>query len=204
VALARAGVAAVPLFRSAGGAPPPAGLRALSAALPTWTGAGMFHWEEATPEWDAWPRPAAGIVVGEEALAAARASLRDEPGTGGAAGEGEGEDLVFTGCPHLGIEEVAAVARLLAGRRVRRPLWVCTSRAVREEARRAGHEEAIERAGGRLFCDTCFVVSPRGGRFASVVTDSAKACYYCRGMQGTRVRLATVEECAARALGDGR
>ncbi|MFQ6074262.1 MAG: aconitase X catalytic domain-containing protein, partial [Candidatus Bathyarchaeia archaeon] len=67
-------------------------------------------------------------------------------------------DLIYIGCPHCSLEEVREVAMLLRGKKVRKgvKLWVCTSRYVREKAK--NHVRQIEKAGGRVLCDTCAVV----------------------------------------------
>jgi predicted aconitase len=45
-------------------------------------------------------------------------------------------------------------------------------------------------------------VAPLAGRFRSAVTDSAKGCWYARGPNAMRVRLAPLEDCIAAALGE--
>jgi predicted aconitase len=168
------------------------GLMALSAALPTFGGASIFHVAGATPEAERWPPPRDGFAVGPREMAAARESLDD----------GEREvDLVFVGCPHATPGTLRRAAELLAGRAVRRTFWAATSRAVREEAEREGVVAALERCGARVIADTCLVVAPLRGRFRSVLTDSAKGCWYARGPNAMRVRLAPLERCVEIAVG---
>jgi hypothetical protein len=184
-AIGRAAPGLVPLIEGAA----PAGeepLMALSAALPTFGGTAIFHVAGATPEAGRFARPAAEVAVGNRELDDVRGALDD----------GADEvDLVFVGCPHATLGTVRQVARLLRGRKVRTTLWVAVSRAVREQAEREGLVEAIAASGGLVVADTCFVVAPLAGRFRSAVTDSAKGCYYARGPNAMRVRLAAIEEC---------
>jgi predicted aconitase len=178
-------------------APEPPGeesLMALAAALPTFGGAPLFHLAGTTPEAERYPRPADELALGRRELDEAYAALDD-----GAAEP----DLVFLGCPHATLATLRRVARRLEGRRVRTTLWVATSRAVREQAEREGLAATIAAAGGLLVADTCFVVAPLRGRFARAWTDSAKGCFYARGPNAMRVRLAALDECLDAALGGG-
>lgn len=180
----------IPLLES-GFEPTSEGLRALSAALPTYSGVSLFHWRDVTPEWRQWKPPGDTITVGPEEIEAARLEC----------GSDEKEvSLVFTGCPHLGIEEVQTLAGRLRGRRVGTPFWIFTSRRVVEIARQQGLVEPIEEAGAKIFSDTCPVVAPSTEKFDSVMTDSAKGCYYMRGVHGSSVHLASPDECIDRAL----
>lgn len=95
---------------------------------------------------------------------------------------GETPDLVVTGCPHASLEEVAVVAGQVRGRRLKVPVWICTSRVIKERAEREGYLADIEAAGGRIVADTCMVVSPleeMGYGITSV--DSGKAANYLPG-----------------------
>ena len=187
----------VPLLELPGGSagdaggPPEEHLMALSAALPTFGGPSIFHVAGVTPEAGRYPRPADGTAVGPREIAEAFASLDD----------GAEPELVFVGCPHASLPTLRRVAGLLRGRPVRRTLWVATSRAVREQAAREGLVASIEASGGLVVADTCFVVAPLAGRFRAAVTDSAKGCFYARGPNGMKIRLAPLEDCVEAAVG---
>lgn len=95
---------------------------------------------------------------------------------------GEKPDLVVTGCPHASLEEVAAVAGQVRGRTLKVPVWVCTSRVIKERAEREGYLADIETAGGRIVADTCMVVSPLEELdFGVTSVDSGKAANYLPG-----------------------
>ena len=103
-------------------------------------------------------------------------------------------DLVFVGCPHCSRDELKLLASLLKGRRVVRPLWVCTSRHIRSSCPEL--VRAIEASGALVVADTCVVVSwvERLG-VDIVATNSPKAAYYLPGLSGVRVRLADLRQC---------
>ncbi|MFH1435823.1 MAG: aconitase X [Pseudomonadota bacterium] len=191
VALGRKGCTGIPLITS-DFEPTAEGLKALSASLPTYTGAAMFHWKHTTPEWEQWKAPAGELTITGEDIEAAFMASRDRGG---------GVDVVFTGCPHASLEELEAVAAGVSGKGLKLPLWVCASRSVRDEAAGRGHVEAIEKAGGRVLADTCLVVAPLPAGIRGVMTDSAKACYYLRGVHGLSVRLDSLERCLECAMG---
>ncbi len=87
-------------------------------------------------------------------------------------------DFVSLGCPHLSLAEIQRLAQALQGKEVRREFWITTSRPVKQIADRMGYSQVIEASGARFAVDTCCVVAPIRGRFHTLATDSAKACYY--------------------------
>ena len=93
-----------------------------------------------------------------------------------------------------------ALAAELKGKRAARDLWVFSSGSAAAEASGRGFVDVIERAGARVFSDTCPVVAPLPERFGRVLTDSAKGCYYLRGAQGRRLRIASTAACIKAAL----
>ena len=114
--------------------------------------------------------------------------------------DGAEADLVSIGCPHASLEEIRRAAELLQGRRVRRPLWITTSRPVKEAAARMGYTAVVEEAGALVVCDTCVAVAPLKGTFHALATDSAKMWYYGQGMNRLRTRLLPTEACLELAL----
>jgi hypothetical protein len=144
-------------------------LKSFCASLATYGGAAMFHMEGITPE--------AGLVaLSLEAVSVSRQELEQSIES---LNDPEAEiDFVSLGCPHLSIREIQRLAELLQGRQVRREFWITTSRAVKAIADRAGYSQVIEASGAKFAVDTCCVVAPIRGRFNTLLTDSAKACYY--------------------------
>lgn len=110
-------------------------------------------------------------------------------------------DLVVIGCPHASLEELAAVAEGVRGRRLTAALWVTTARAIRDEAARRGHVRAIVEAGGRVVCDGCVVVAPMGELpYRTLATNSAKMAAYALPHAGLRVRFGPLEACLRAAI----
>jgi predicted aconitase len=110
-------------------------------------------------------------------------------------------DLVWFGCPHASLEEMAEVVRLLDGRRTKAALWITTARQVREQAEAQGLVAAIEASGGRIVADMCAVVAPvQELGFRTVATSSAKGAAYLPSHAGLLVRYGTVERCVEAAV----
>ena len=110
-------------------------------------------------------------------------------------------DLVWFGCPHASLEEIAEVVRLLARRRVKAALWITTAREVREQAEAEGLVAAIEASGGQVVADMCVVVAPMQElSLRTLATPSAKGATYIPSHAGLQVRFGTVERCVEAAV----
>ncbi len=108
----------------------------------------------------------------------------------------ERANLIFIGCPHCSLAEIKSVARLVEGKRVTKEteLWVCTSRHVKEKAKR--YVDVIEGAGGHVLCDTCAIVTWIKSLGVDIMmTNSAKAAYYAPTLNGVNVTLAPLNKC---------
>jgi predicted aconitase len=95
---------------------------------------------------------------------------------------GHDPDIIIFGCPHASLEQVREIAGKVKGKSLKRKLWVCCARQVKEQALEKGYVRAIEEAGGNVVADTCMVVSPieRMGSGTTGV-DSGKAGNYLPG-----------------------
>jgi len=105
-------------------------------------------------------------------------------------------DLVFIGCPHCSINEVKKVAQTLQAKKVRKNvgLWVCTSRHVKEKMK--NHVAVIERAGGRVLCDTCLLVTwIKDMGVGTIMTNSAKTAFYAPALNEVEARLSPLKQC---------
>ena len=110
-------------------------------------------------------------------------------------------DLVWIGCPHASLAELAMVIDLLAGRRVRTALWVTMARQLRVEAAATGLVQALEALGGQVIADTCLVVAPvRQLGFRSMATPSGKGAYYAPSHSGLSVHYGSLETCIEAAV----
>ena len=96
--------------------------------------------------------------------------------------QGKNPDIVIFGCPHASLKEIAKIATLVKDKKLKKPLWVCTSRMMKEASNRMGFTEIIEKAGGHIVADTCMVVSPiEQMGFKTTGVNSAKAANYLPG-----------------------
>jgi len=148
-------------------------MKSFCASLATYGGSALFYMEGITPEASQFDPPQESIMISAEDIQSAIASLNDT--------ESSKIDFVSLGCPHLSITEIARVAQLLNGKRVKKEFWITTSRPVKQLADLAGYSQIIEGSGAKIAADTCCVVAPIKGRFHGMVTDSAKACFYAQG-----------------------
>lgn len=112
-------------------------------------------------------------------------------------------DFVLLGCPHASIEQVRRAAKALDGRRLNSgtQMWIMVPRALKAVADRSGYTEVIERAGARLFTDSCPAMSraaPPGTKVFA--TDSAKQAHYLPAILGIEAWFGTLEDCVEAAV----
>ena len=112
-------------------------------------------------------------------------------------------DFVAVGCPHYTIEEIAEVARLLNGRKVRAGVefWIYTTKLTDTLARRMGYRQLLEESGARFALETCMLISPvETWGFETIMTDSAKCAYYAPMQCKTDVIFGSVSDCVEAAV----
>ena len=114
--------------------------------------------------------------------------------------ERNGGDPRLAGAEVLGMmarqgspEELGTIARLLAGKRAKIPLYVFASKGVIDRNHDA--VEAIEKSGAKVYADTCMVVSPVMERYKGIMVNSGKALAYVPDMCRSAGRIGTTEEC---------
>jgi predicted aconitase len=160
-------------------------LKALGAAMAASGAVALYYAENLTPE--AHLQDVSGletISVTDEDIAATYDTLNS----------GEEPDIVILGCPHASLREIQNVASLLEGKSLKKPLWICTSRVMKEAANRMGYTGIIEKAGGRIVADTCCVVSPiEQMGFEATGCTSGKAAQYLPGFCKQKVIFNSVE-----------
>jgi len=114
--------------------------------------------------------------------------------------EEEKIELITVGCPHYSIEEVAKVARMLYGKKIKKGVqfWICTHEGSRILAKELGYYDVIEASGARVItgCPTFLSLTPLYRRM-SLMTDSGKTCYYRDAVYGS------TEDCVKSAI-EGR
>lgn len=148
-------------------------LKALGAAMAASGAVALYYAEDLTPE--AHLHDVSGletISVDDNDIKATYETLNS----------GEEPDIVITGCPHASLRDIQHVAQLLEGKTLKKPLWICTSRVMKETANRMDYTETIEKAGGRIVADTCMVVSPiEKMGYKTTGCTSGKAAQYLPG-----------------------
>jgi predicted aconitase len=161
-------------------------LKALGAAMAATGAVALYHVMGLTPEAPGMTAPVETTFAVAD-LAPGYAMLNDEEGT---------PDLVWVGCPHASLAEIARVARAVEGTNLRMPLWITCARPVAEAADEHGWRAMVEAAGGRIFADACMAIAPvRDLGFHQVATPSAKAAYYLRNLAGVGVRFGPLSRC---------
>jgi predicted aconitase len=168
-------------------------LKSFSASVATYGGVALYHMQGITPEATGLSPPQDGFSVTDADLNHARDSMRDACD--------EEVDFVSLGCPHLSIKEIARIAALLDGKVVRKDFWITTARPTKQIADLMGYTAVIEKAGAKFAADTCCVVAPIKGRFNTMATDSAKACYYGSAVNEFQTILMPFDEVVLSALG---
>lgn len=157
-------------------------LKWLGAAVSSSGACGMFHLERVTPEWrTARTKGLRHVRVTKEDLDEVRKRYSD----------GKEADLIALGSPQLSAEELRSIAALVDRSPPRIPLWVFTSRVVRDACPDA--VATIERHGGRVLADTCLEVTLLEHRFNTVATPSGKGAYYLPSLCKQKVILDDVQ-----------
>ena len=166
-------------------------LKSFCASVATYGGTALFHMDGITPEYNKYPKPSdVRFEINQNEIESARAELIDD---------GIEIDFVSIGCPHASIHEIANLAKLLEGKKVKKEFWITTARPTKKIADEAGYTKIIECAGAKFAADTCCVVAPIKGRFKGIMVDSAKACYYGRAKNKFKVKIGSIEQCIEEA-----
>jgi len=183
----------VPYFIGLDDACSEASLKALGAAMAASGAVALYHVAGVTPE-----SGVPGIVLDDaetlvvEDLAPAYEALGSDVTR---------IDLVWFGCPHADLGEIAEVVRLLDGRQVQSALWITTAREIREQAEEKGLVGAVEACGGRVVADMCVVIAPMQELgYRTLATPSGKGATYVPSHAGLQVRFGTVERCVEAAV----
>jgi predicted aconitase len=171
-------------------------LKVLGAAMAASGAVALYHVEDVTPE------AKIGAVLAPDHIRTVVGSL--DEGYRALDGEAEQIDLVWIGCPHASLVEIAKVAELLKGRSVMTPLWITTAREIITSAGANGSLDSITSCGGTVVADACLIGAPvREMGFRTLATNSAKAAFYLRSHLGLQVRFGPLSRCVEAAV-EGR
>lgn len=167
-------------------------LKSFCASIATYGGLALFHMQGITPEAASLIPPDETLEISAEEIHQAVQSMTDS--------SSDEVDFVSLGCPHLSIQEIARIAELLEGKKVKKEFWITTARPTKHIADQMGYTRIIEASGAKFAADTCCVVAPIQGRFHTLVTDSAKACYYAHAKNKFKTILKPFDEVVEEAL----
>ena len=171
-------------------------LKAMGAAAASSGAVGMFHVAGVTPEAET-VSAATGGVTPRRMVSVDVGRLRSAVGELSSGTTRLG--AVSIGTPHASTGEIAALARLVEGRRTTVPFYVNTGRNVLEEVA-PEHLETIEEFGVTVVTDTCTYITPiMGEPDGAVMTNSGKWAYYAPGNLGVDVVLAGLADCVESA-----
>ncbi|MFH1651582.1 MAG: aconitase X catalytic domain-containing protein [Chloroflexota bacterium] len=114
--------------------------------------------------------------------------------------------VVGFGCPHASIQEIAEIARLLDGKKIKPgvALVITTSRMAKAYARGMGLVDIIEGAGGRVMADTCVITKSeelmKDCRPGIIATDSGKLAIELSAHEYARTHFGSAADCVAAAV----
>ncbi len=160
-------------------------LKSLGAAMAASGAVALYHVDKLTPEAD---------LVDINNLETIEIGKKELDDTYNKLNSKEKSDIIILGCPHASLREISILSEKLEGKKLKKPLWICTSRLMKEAADRMGYSDIISKAGGQIVADTCMVVSPiekMGYKITGV--NSGKAANYLPGFCKQKVVYANID-----------
>jgi len=174
-------------------------LKALSAALASSGAVTMFHAVGVTPEAPdleaafGGNKPETVVEFGEQEKKMILKKLDKE--------ESSNVDWVMLGCPHASVFELTDIAQTMAGKKINPDvtMWVGTSFQTKAIADRMGYTDIIEKAGGKVVCDTCPVLAQtrelaKKMGYRVLTTNSAKMAHYSPGQFGLKTHYGNIDK----------
>ena len=100
-------------------------------------------------------------------------------------------DLITLGSPQLGMDEITDLVGRLKGRSFQKRCMIFTPRMVKEQAKKAGYTNELERAGCEILSDCCTCLTPLINKenVDAVTTNSIKGAFYLKNSNGVDVNL---------------
>lgn len=112
-------------------------------------------------------------------------------------------DYVALGCPHLTLNQVAAIAAYIDGKKIHKDVtcWIHVNTAVKGMAKQLGYMRTIEKSGAVLTQDLCTILSiPEALGFKSLATNSAKMAFYAPGSNKLKTWFGSMAQCLDTAI----
>ncbi|KEQ57377.1 hypothetical protein AAA799N04_00054 [Marine Group I thaumarchaeote SCGC AAA799-N04] len=105
-------------------------------------------------------------------------------------------DIITLGSPQLGLEEISELAGKLKGRTFEKRCMIFTPRTVKEQAKKIGYTNELERAGCEILSDCCTCLTPliNKDNVDAVTTNSIKGAFYLKNSNGVGVNLKSLSQ----------
>jgi len=105
-------------------------------------------------------------------------------------------DIITLGSPQLGLDEISDLVGKLKGRSFQKRCMVFTPRTVKEQARKIGYTNELERAGCEILSDCCTCLTPliNKDNVDAVTTNSIKGAFYLKNSNGVNVNLKSLSQ----------
>ncbi len=105
-------------------------------------------------------------------------------------------DIITLGSPQLGLDEISDLVGKLKGRSFQKRCMVFTPRTIKEQARKIGYTNELERAGCEILSDCCTCLTPLISKDSvdAVTTNSIKGAFYLKNSNGVDVNLKSLSQ----------
>ncbi len=105
-------------------------------------------------------------------------------------------DIITLGSPQLGLDEISDLVGKLKGRSFKKRCMVFTPRTIKEQARKIGYTNELERAGCEILSDCCTCLTPLISKDSvdAVTTNSIKGAFYLKNSNGVDVNLKSLSQ----------
>jgi len=105
-------------------------------------------------------------------------------------------DIITLGSPQLGLDEISDITSKLKGRSFKKRCMVFTPRIVKDQARKIGYVNELERAGCEILSDCCTCLTPliNKDNVDSVTTNSIKGAFYLKNSNDVGVNLKSLSQ----------
>ena len=105
-------------------------------------------------------------------------------------------DIIALGSPQLGLDEISDLVGKLKGRSFKKRCMVFTPRTIKEQAKKIGYTNELERAGCEILSDCCTCLTPLISKDSvdAVTTNSIKGAFYLKNSNGVGVNLKSLSQ----------
>ena len=105
-------------------------------------------------------------------------------------------DIITLGSPQLGLDEISDLVGKLKGRSFKKRCMVFTPRTIKEQAKKIGYTNELERAGCEILSDCCTCLTPLISKDSvdAVTTNSIKGAFYLKNSNGVGVNLKSLSQ----------